>query len=643
MRSLPPSKPLTGPAPPRRSVCAGNDGLTILSQTNLEWENDHVIPQLAAEPPIRPRIEPGPTPSPATGLAASPPPSLEFLEDRCLLSFTPVASYAGTTALVADFNNDTVPDLVRNGGSVLLGNGDGTFDPAPGPAVYGSAVGDFDGDGNLDLVASDGSGVNVLMGNGDGTFTPGGSIILTDPDSEASVASVAVGDFNGDGNLDLGVTSNFVTIAYDPWYGYFDYYTSFAHVLLGNGSGGFSGQRQTTTDIGPRYNGSAAAADINSDGFDDLMTDLSVLPGDASGFLQTPIDYNAAGVFPVVAADVDGDLDIDLVAPLYGGIGVMLGNGTFYGMGFQHYATGSYHTSAAVADVNGDGKLDIVSTSNSTENLIFPYNPIYRGRLDVLLGYGDGTFANAITQDLGIGFASGLVASDFNGDGLADLVVRHSAQCPTVFLNTGGWNAQSAVAISDAMVTEGDSGTVDAVFTVTRKGNLDGTVTVDYFTGDYDATAGKDFVAQSGTLTFGPGETTKTITIKVKGDLIDEYDQVFGVYLGATGVQITNGNGICTIVDNDPPPTVTITPKVSAKEGNTGTKTLTFIVTLSAPSEKEIRVNFATANGTASTTDNDYVANSGTLVFAPGKPARPSRSWSRATRKRNRRKRSLLT
>ena len=100
-----------------------------------------------------------------------------------------------------------------------------------------------------------------------------------------------------------------------------------------------------------------------------------------------------------------------------------------------------------------------------------------------------------------------------------------------VLLNAGGWNARSAVAISDATVTEGDSGTVDAVFTVTRKGNLDGTVTVDYFTGDGDATAGRDYVAQSGTLTFGPGETTKTITIKVKGDLIDEYDQVFGVHL----------------------------------------------------------------------------------------------------------------
>ena len=87
-------------------------------------------------------------------------------------------------------------------------------------------------------------------------------------------------------------------------------------------------------------------------------------------------------------------------------------------------------------------------------------------------------------------------------------------------------------------------------------------------------------------------------------------------------------------MDNDPPPTVTITPKVSAKEGNSGTKTLKFIVTLSAPSEKEVRVNFATANGTASTADNDYVANSGTLVFAPGQTSKTITIEVKGDRKR---------
>jgi hypothetical protein len=181
----------------------------------------------------------------------------------------------------------------------------------------------------------------------------------------------------------------------------------------------------------------------------------------------------------------------------------------------------------------------------------------------------------------------------------------------------------ATVAIGDAIVTEGDSGTVDAVFTVTRKGNLGATVTVPYYTAGGDATSGQDYVAQTGTLTFGPGETSKTITIKVKGDLIDEYNQVFGVHFNdPTGAIATDRDGFCTILDNDPPPAVTITPKVSAKEGRTGTKTLKFIVTLSAPSEKEVRVNFATANGTATTLDNDYVATSGTLVFAPGQTSK---------------------
>jgi hypothetical protein len=554
--------------------------------------------------------------------AATHQPILEVLEDRLTPSFTPFASFAGTNALIADFNNDTVPDLVRNAGSVLLGKGDGTFVPAPGPAVYGSAVGDLDGDGNLDLVAISGSGVNVLMGNGDGTFRAGSTISVAE--SEASVGSVAVGDFNGDGKLDLGVISSLYTSFYDPWYGNTGYTTSSAHVLLGNGGGDFSGPN--TTDLGYTSYNSAVAADFNGDGIDDLATvypgGVTLLLGDPSGFLQQYGQLNIPDYcLSVTVADLDGDLNADLVTSNnWGSVSVRLGNGAgdFGNPQNRDYATGYIQSSVAVADVNGDGKLDIVSTSNTS---YYPAQPIYIGQLNVFLGYGDGTFAPAIPQPLDIGFASGLAASDFNGDGLADLVLTKSGQL-NVLLNAGGWNAGSAVSINSTTVLEGDSGTVDAVFTVTRKGNLNGTVTVDYFTGDYDATAGKDFVAQSGTLTFGPGEATKTITIKVKGDLIDEYDQVFTVNLGATGVQLMNSTGVGTILDNDPPPTITITAKVSAKEGNTGTTSFKFIVTLSAPSEKEVRVNFATANGTATTADNDYVAQSGSLTFAPGQTSK---------------------
>ena len=194
-----------------------------------------------------------------------------------------------------------------------------------------------------------------------------------------------------------------------------------------------------------------------------------------------------------------------------------------------------------------------------------------------------------------------------------------------MLLNAGDWNVPATLAIGDATVTEGDSGTVEAVFTVTRerqpRRHRDGELLAPRAGTRRPAAT---TLRESGTLTFGPGETTKTITILVNGDLTDEYDQVFYVNLSAaSGAITTDGQGVCTILDNDPPPTITITPKVSAKEGNNEHEDVfKFIVTLSAPSEKEVRVNFATANGTATTADNDYVARSGTLVFSPGQTSK---------------------
>jgi hypothetical protein len=138
-------------------------------------------------------------------------------------------------------------------------------------------------------------------------------------------------------------------------------------------------------------------------------------------------------------------------------------------------------------------------------------------------------------------------------------------------------------------------------------------------TADSTALAGSDYVATSGTLTFQPGgPTTMSVSVLVKGDLVDEPDQQFFVNLsGASGADLVDAQGVGTIVDNDPPPRLKISD-ASISEGNRGSKVMTFTVTLTGATENWVAVNFATADGTATVANRDYVATSGTLYFAPG-------------------------
>ncbi len=183
-------------------------------------------------------------------------------------------------------------------------------------------------------------------------------------------------------------------------------------------------------------------------------------------------------------------------------------------------------------------------------------------------------------------------------------------------------DAVPSLSINDASVTEGNSGTVNANFTVTLSAASGQTVTVNYATANATATAGSDYSSASGTLTFNPGETTKPVAVTVNGDTTFETDETFALNLTAPGnVTIADGQGVGTIINDDTQPTIAIND-VSQSEGNSGTTSFTFNVSLSAASSQTITVNYATADGSA-TGGSDYQTASGTLTFNPGETAKP--------------------
>jgi chitinase len=174
--------------------------------------------------------------------------------------------------------------------------------------------------------------------------------------------------------------------------------------------------------------------------------------------------------------------------------------------------------------------------------------------------------------------------------------------------------------ITDRSVTEGNAGTVNANFTIRYTGTLND-LTVDWATADNTAVAGADYVAASGTATFSAGGSrSQTITVQVMGDLLDEANETFFVNLSnaqpAATADITDGQGIGRINDDDPLPSITIDDP-SVAEGDGGTTTLTYTISLSTPSGRTVSVRAATANGTA-TQPEDYVPSARDLVFTPG-------------------------
>jgi hypothetical protein len=369
-----------------------------------------------------------------------------------------IVGAAGSTFIViGDFNNDGVPDLATDIGAILIGDGAGGFQRSahgfqggtalavgsfsndghqdiavgvlpglsgmsgsiyilPGgnhvtfeepnnyatpPSPISVGVGDFNGDGKLDLAipvwaptVSD-SSVQILLGNGDGTFqTP-----LSFPADESPYA-IAVADFNGDGKLDLAITQA-------------EEYS--VDILLGNGDGTFQPPQSYQVGDFPAWVG---VADFNGDGVPDLLVrnihaaNYNILLGNGDGTFKPTLTFHVNDLGLVIGGDFNGDGKSDLAVTTEdysagtSSVSILLSNGDGT---FSPGATCNgvpHNTELAVGDLNGDGKLDLIMLGKMATT--------------VMLGNGNGTFQAPLTMDF---TGANLIVADFNGDGIPDLAM----------------------------------------------------------------------------------------------------------------------------------------------------------------------------------------------------------------------------
>ena len=353
----------------------------------------------------------------------------------------------------ADVNNDGKLDLIainrsESTVSILLGNGDGNFANrayyTTGTFPLTHAAADLNGDGNFDLaiINTGTDSISILTGSSNGIFSLKSDYLLK------NAYAITASDINGDGNADLLITS--IT-------------DNNLHLLIGIGDGTFAVNKKYGTGESPQ---SVASADLDGDGKMDAIVSntgsntVSVFMGNANGTLSTQTDY-AAGFRPrsIIAIDLNDDKNTDLVVANYEAqnFSVLMGNGdgTLYAK--KEYAVGGSPIEVESADVNGDGKMDLVVLKGDENSRSF----------SVFIGNGDGTFTPPIEYGRG-NDGDVIVTADLNGDGKLDVVIGNALGTVSVFMNTSPvlgtttiFSEQTPVALTPRLLVNDANGNSD--------------------------------------------------------------------------------------------------------------------------------------------------------------------------------------